>query len=88
MVLTLGHWGKVDQKYLRSFEVRCWRRMEKISWTDRVGNEEVLHRDRVERNIIHTVKRGKANWIGYSWRGKCFLKRVVERKKEENSSLC
>ena len=31
-----------DQKYLESFEMRCWRRMEKISWTDHVRNEEVL----------------------------------------------
>jgi hypothetical protein len=23
----------VDQKYLENFEVWCWRRMEKISWT-------------------------------------------------------
>jgi hypothetical protein len=37
---------KVDQKYLESFEKWCWRRMEKISWTDRVRNEEVLHRSR------------------------------------------
>ena len=34
---------KVDQKYLECFEMWCWRRMEKISWTDRVRNEEVLH---------------------------------------------
>jgi hypothetical protein len=33
---------KVDQKYLASFEMWCWRRIEKISWTDRVTNEEVL----------------------------------------------
>jgi hypothetical protein len=33
---------KVDQKYLESFEMWCWRRMEKISWTDRVRNEEVI----------------------------------------------
>jgi hypothetical protein len=33
---------KVDQKYLKSFEMWCWRKMEE-SWTDRVGNEEVLH---------------------------------------------
>jgi len=31
-----------DQKYLESFEMWCWRRMEKISWGDHVGNEEVL----------------------------------------------
>ena len=29
-----------DQKYLESFEMCCWRRME--SWTDHVRNEEVL----------------------------------------------
>jgi len=33
-----------DQKYLESFEMWCWRRMEKISWTDHVRNEEVLLR--------------------------------------------
>jgi hypothetical protein len=39
---------KVDQKHLESFEMWCWRRMEKISWTDRVRNEEVLHRVKEE----------------------------------------
>jgi len=28
-----------DQKHLESFEMWCWRRMEKISWTDHVRNE-------------------------------------------------
>ena len=40
---------KVDQKYLKSFETWCWRRMEKINWTDRVRNEEVLHTVKKER---------------------------------------
>jgi hypothetical protein len=31
--------GKVDRKYLESFDMWCWRRMEKISWTDRVRND-------------------------------------------------
>jgi len=33
----------VDQKYLRSSGIWCWKRMEKVSWTDRVTNEKVLH---------------------------------------------
>jgi cobalamin-dependent methionine synthase I len=37
--------------------------MEKISWTDRVRNEEVLYRVKQERNILHTIKKWKANWI-------------------------
>jgi hypothetical protein len=56
---------KVDQKYLESFEMWCWRRMEKISWTDRVRNEEVLHRVKEERNMVHAIKIRKANWIGH-----------------------
>ena len=35
---------KVDQKYLESFGMRCWRRIKEIIWIDRVRNEEVLHR--------------------------------------------
>jgi hypothetical protein len=31
--------------------------MEKISWTDHGINEEVLHRAKEERNIVHTIKR-------------------------------
>jgi hypothetical protein len=40
----------------------CWRRMEKISWTDHVRNEEVVHIVKVERNILHRIKRRKAKW--------------------------
>jgi hypothetical protein len=54
--------------------------MEKISWTDRVRNEEVLHRVKEERNIVHTIKRRKANWIGQILRRNCLLKHVIEGK--------
>jgi hypothetical protein len=57
--------GKVDQKHLESFEMWCWRRMEKISWTDRVRNEEVLHRVKEERNILTTIKRRKAYLVTF-----------------------
>jgi hypothetical protein len=47
---------KLDQKYLESFEMWCWRRIDKISWTDRVNNEAVLHRVKKERNILHKIR--------------------------------
>jgi hypothetical protein len=56
--------------------------MEKISWTDRARNEEVLHRVKDERNILHTVKRRKANWIGHILSRNCLLKQVIEGKLE------
>jgi hypothetical protein len=55
--------------------------MEKISWTDRLRNE-VLCRVKEERNIIHTVKSRKANWIGYILRRNCLIKHVIEGKRE------
>jgi hypothetical protein len=30
---------KVDQKYLGSFEQWCWKKMDRISWTDCVRNK-------------------------------------------------
>ena len=48
---------KLDQKYLESSEMWCWRRMENISWTDCVRNEEVLHGVMEERNILRTIKK-------------------------------
>ena len=74
MVLKLGTLWKVHQKYLGSFEMWCWRRMEKISWTDRVRNTEVLQSVEEERNILHTpiINRRKANWIGHIFVGTAF----------------
>jgi len=51
----------VDQKYLESFEMWCWRRMEMISWTDHVRSEEVLFRVNEHRNILHEIRKRKAS---------------------------
>ena len=45
-------------------------------------NEEVLHRVKEERNILYTVKRRKANWIGHILGRNCFLKHIIEGKTE------
>jgi hypothetical protein len=54
-----------DQKYLESFEIWCWRRMEKIGWIDHVRNLEVLLTVNEQRNILHEIRKWKANWIGH-----------------------
>ena len=54
--------------------------MEKISWTDRVRNEEVLLRVQEQRNILHEIIKRKANWIGQVLRRNCILQRVIEGK--------
>ena len=71
---------EVDQKYLGSFEMWYWSWVEKISWTDHLRNE-VLHKVKKERYIIHTIKR-RAYWIGRVLHRNCLLKYVVEEKLE------
>ena len=72
----------VDQKHLESFEMWCWRRVEKISWTNHVRNEELLLRVKEQRNILHEIRKRKANWIGHILRRNCLLQRVIEGKIE------
>jgi hypothetical protein len=64
----------VDQKNLERIEIWCCRRMEKISWTDHVRNEEVLLRVKEQRN------NRKANWTGHILRRNCLLRQVTEGK--------
>jgi hypothetical protein len=68
--------SKVDQKYLKSFEVMV---VEKISWIDCVRNE-LLHRVNEDRNILCIVKRRKANSIGHISCRNCLLQQGIERK--------
>jgi hypothetical protein len=54
--------------------------MEKISWTDHVRNEEVLLRVKEQRNILHEIRKRKANWIGHILCRTCPLQQVTEGK--------
>ena len=54
--------------------------MEKISWTDHVRSEEVLHRVNEQRNILHEISKRKVKWIGQFLRRNCLLKQVMEGK--------
>jgi len=50
------------------------------SWTDHVRNEKVLLRVKEQRNILHEIRKRKANWIGHILRRNCLLKQVIEGK--------
>ena len=54
--------------------------LDKISWTACVKNV-LLHGVKEERNITHR-KRGKPNWVGYSFCRNYLLKRVTEDRSE------
>ena len=43
-------------------------------------NEEVLLRVKEQRNILHEIRKRKANWIGHILRRNYLLHRVIEGK--------
>jgi hypothetical protein len=47
---------------------------------DHVRNEEVLLSVSEQRNILHEIRKRKANWIGHILRRNCLLKQVIEGK--------
>jgi hypothetical protein len=53
-----------------------------ISWTNRVRNEEIWQRVKVERNIVQNIKRKKANWIGRILHRNCLLTHGIKGNTE------
>jgi len=72
---------KLDKKYVGSYEMWCWRMMQKICWTYRVRNE-VLQRLIDDDNIVHKINGRNGNWIGHTWRRNCLLRHVTGGKIE------
>lgn len=77
---------KDDIRKLEALEMWIWRRMEKISWVDKVSNEEVLERVGVHRQLINALRNRKKCWIGHLLRGNGMLKEIIEGRMEGKRS--
>ena len=60
-----------------------WRRMEKIRWSEKVTNEQVLDRIGEKRTLLNNIVRRKANWIGHILRRNCLLHDAIEGQMKE-----
>ena len=54
-----------EKKRLESFELWCYRRLLRISWTSRTTNVEVLQRIQPEACILDTVYRRKSSLVDH-----------------------
>ena len=64
--VAVGDFIGLEGKYLESFEVWCWRRIERIKWSEKVTNEQVLDLIGEKRTLISNILHRKANWMSYS----------------------
>jgi hypothetical protein len=82
------------EKKLEAFEMWLYRRILRISWTDKITNETVLRRVGKEREVMYTIKRRKLEYLGHIMRnstkyrllkvilqGKVFGKRGIGRRR-------
>ena len=56
--------------------------MEKISWLDKVTNEEVHMRVNKDRQILNSIWQRKHRWIGHVLRHDGFLHEIIEGRKK------
>jgi hypothetical protein len=47
---------KKEERVVKTFEIRCWRRRLKIKWTDRIMNDEVFQSAIEERLLLRILK--------------------------------
>ena len=52
--------------------------MEKIKWSDKVTNEQVLERIGEKKALLNNILCRKTNWIGYILRRNCLLRDAIE----------
>jgi len=70
--------SKTAMKRIEAFEMWIWRMMEKISWTAKVSNSEVLNRVEETRCIIDTINQRKRRWPGHVLRHDVLLRDIQE----------
>jgi len=76
IVLKTGRFGKQTGNTWKVVKIWCWNRMVKMSWNDRVKNEEYY----TWGQEYPTYSKKKANWIGHILRKNCILQHVIKGK--------
>ena len=61
----------------------CWRRMEKIKWSEEVTNELVLQRTGEKRTLLNNILRRNANWIDHVLRRNSLIHDAIVGKMTE-----
>src|SRR6218665_3443347 len=68
---------KEDITRLEAFEMKVWRRMEKISWAKHISNE-VLKLVEEERSTVTIIRTRQRNWMGHIMIGDSFQREIIE----------
>jgi hypothetical protein len=73
---------KRNIKQIDAAEMWLWRRLLRISWRDRITNEEVRQRIGQHERLRVTIFRRKRTWVGHVLRGNAYLGNIIEGRME------
>ena len=72
--------SKLMKDQLQAFEMWCYRRMLKISWTERVTNEAVLRRIKPKNNLYKTIQTKILKYFGHIIRRQNLQRTLLDGK--------
>jgi hypothetical protein len=68
----------IEKRKLEIFKMRCYHKMLRIKWIDRITNKAVLNRIKEKKILWHTIKVRRAKMIGHLLRHESLSKIVIE----------
>ncbi|GFO45793.1 endonuclease-reverse transcriptase [Plakobranchus ocellatus] len=73
--------NKTDSKRITAFELKCYRKILRISWTEKIRNEEVLIKIGTKTPILlQSIKKLKLTYFGHIKRHQTLEKHILEAK--------
>ena len=86
--------NKTDGKLITAFEMKCYRKILRIPWTDRVTNEKVLEKVMNSTTLLHEIRKLKVGYFGHIKRHESPEKHILEamfgrqkRKRKTNETV-
>ena len=76
--------GTLTQTEEEASEMWIWRRMEKITWMEKVTNEEILARVSEDRKLLNSIWQEKHRWIGHVLRHDGLVHEISEGRMRGN----
>lgn len=70
--------AREEMRRIEAFEMWCYRRMQKISWTDRITNEEVLEKVSERKSMWKSIQKRRNELIGHILRHDGLLLLILE----------
>ena len=74
--------NKKEESQLEAFEMWCYRRMERISWTEHKTNDAVLIQVGETRKLLRSIQRKRLSYLGHVLRHDNLVHRIVEGRLE------